>query len=559
MKSLFRLLARSRRGYLVCTVLPVVTLIPAVAAGPQDAEASARVATITLPKTLEGSLTVEQSHPQSNDPSSGFFTTFDAKATFSKLVFGQGKEGSLTLLRGNLSYSGFDVTQSVTNPNCEATYQFSLDRSKPLLGDLSGFDESQGRWQVEIQLGIDTIGTIVNNSGCGSNGPTSQFGEPPRISFAIAATGRFDPSTGTVTVNDTTKSPFLGGTETDQVFGQLHGGLQIYFESEGKRVNVTDETTKVVVGQPISLEARFPDGSKPDLSGNGWTGITNTTAVKNYDFYNSFARTYFLDQKDLTDPDLIFYWVKEPNEAIEGDFQISVTGVNRKTGEEETGETAFDVMAPQVNAFGAITCGAGVNRTVTNPALHLNAPELSLGFNDTAPGCHGVPGVTWGIDVTAPLISGGHFAMTQLVSESETHDGTPCTQGGLSMNGTQTVADGGRSYNHIEDSIGANAQWKPEHPPLNDSPSVGLQNGGTWVKADTFTDYLMFKPDAAGSTWIALAQMGPWNWSGTAAIRSGRWVLTAYQNPARTLSSTQASAQPEWNGQIGLFTPVSGC
>jgi hypothetical protein len=554
---------------LLCAVGLTMSVLP-VAALSQGA--SAAPPTLSPPTILEGSLSVSQSHFPSQFEE-GTFDHYEATATFSNLTFGKGSEGPYTLLHGNVTYSGLTLTQSAPGLGgpCDATYQFSVDQSKPLFGDLS-FSETGGQAHVALQLGLDTTGVITTASDCGSDNQftSNVFGKPPRIDFPFSAEGDWDQSTGTATFDDVNKHAYLGGTETDVVRGKLDGGLEIYVLQNGKeRANVTDATTEVAVGQPIRLEAEFADKSTPKLTGKGWTGITSTTAVQNYDFYDSFARTTPLDEGNLMSPKISFYWVKAPDEATEGgSYTIDVTAKNQKSGEEETAETTFHVQGPHVDAFGAVTCGAGVNRTVSDPKNHMNPPELSLGFNDTAPGCHGVPGVTWSIDITAPSISGGRFAMTQLVAETLTHDGTTCTEGGFLMNG-RTVADGGRSYGQTGDPIGpighpvgANAQWKPEHPPLNDSPSVGLREGGTWVKTDTFTDYLMFQPDAAGSIWVALAQMGPWSWSGTAKIAGGvaaRWVLSAYQNPNKILSAAQTSALPEWNGAIGLFPLISKC
>ena len=432
-----------------------------------------------------------------------------------------------------------------------------------LFGDLGGFSESGGQWHAQLQLGIKTEGSITTSTNCQPDnaGTASVFGAPssPKISFSISAEGNFDPTDGTITFGKKiTSYAYLGGTEYDTVSGKLTGGLQIYFFEKGKAVNVTDDTTDVVVGQPIHLQARLPDGSLPKLTGKGWTGTSEQTALDNYDFYDSFARTYLLDQEDLMKPDLTFYWVKAPEAAIEGSgYSISVTGRNPKTGDEESADTTFDVAAPQVDRFVATTCGVGINRTIAGiRGVTFYPPEISLGANNTAPGCTATPGIQWGIDVTTPSISGGDLAMTQLATETLNHNAATCTVGGYAANGTRTLADVGRAYARVETPVGAGDNWKPN---LNDTPGSGLRHGGTWRELDTFSDYIMFKPDIPQSIWVALAQMGPWTWSGSADEGDGEWVLSTHQDPPKSLASAETSVPPEWNGAVPLFPRITGC
>lgn len=564
MQSLFRLSVRARRrtALLLSTGLVLFTVLPMLA---RPGGASAASAILAPPQTLEGSLSVEQAHAESFFPTEGTFGKYDVTSTLSKLKFGKGAQGPYTLIGGTISSSGFDLTQSVASPLgiCDATYHFAPDTTQPLFGDLA-FNETNGHAHATLALGFADSGAITTATGCGPNNEftSNVFGQPIRIRFSITAEGSWDQQIGTATfdASDANSHRYLGGTEVDVVRGKLAGGLQIFYEENNRFVNVTDETTKVPVGQHIRLRARFADGSTPKLSDGGWTGMTNQTAVGNYDFYDSFARTYPLEQTELTSPDISFYWVKAPNEAIEGSgYTVSVAGLNRKTGEDETAETTFDVVAPIVQTFSATTCGAGINRTFRDLAKHFDPPEMSLGVNDTSPGCRGVPGVAWTIDVALPSITGGHVAMTQLVTETLKHNRTTCTQGGFLMSGARTIADGGRAYGGVEPSIDAGGEWKTDPDNFNDSPSVGLKHGGTWFKADTFSDYIMFRPDASGSIWVPLAQMGPWTWSGTATEGKEFWSLSAHQDPSTSLPSSPAPTLPEWNGVIGLFTPILPC
>ena len=256
---------------LTVSVLPVAALPPGGSAAPPP---------LSPPKTLEGSVTVRQSHATSLFPTEGTFSDYKATATFSDLTFGKGKEGPYTLLRGDMSYSGFDVTQTVPAPGgqCVATYHFSLEQGQPLFGDLS-FNETGEQAHATIELGLVATGSITAASGCGPNNEFTSdvFGQPIKISFAFSNEGDWNQNNGEAVFNGTTPHPYLGGTESDTVKGKLGAGLQILFKETGKQpVNVTNKIPKVVVGQEIHLEAQFADGTTPTLTGAGWTGITSS-------------------------------------------------------------------------------------------------------------------------------------------------------------------------------------------------------------------------------------------------------------------------------------------
>lgn len=549
---------RVRRYHLVCAAGLLATLLPTVAAETQ--QAGAQGSTLDLPKTFEGTLKVEQSRPnQTNFPGYGIFSSFQATATFSNLVFGQGKEGPYTLLRGTVAYTGFDITQSVPNGNfgqCEATYHFALAPSEPLFGDLGGFSETGGHWRLQIQLGISTVGAITTSTNCEPDnaGTASVFGAPssPKISFPVSAEGDFNPKTGTITFNDKSTYRYLGAPFDDQVTGTLEGGLQIYYNKNGKEVNVTDEVSKVVVGQPINLSARFSDGSQPDLSGHGWTGITGATTLRDYVFEDSIGRPIFLDKANLTDAALKFYWVKDSADQGVG-FLVQVVGKNKKTGDQESAQTIFDVVGPEVGTFAATTCGVGINRTLTTGGL--KPPDLILGYNDTSPGCLDTAGVKWNISVTAPSVVGGKVGMTQTVVASLEHNNTPCTVGKARLDGSTTYADGGSLLDGFH-AVTPTGDWTTNK--LADSPHVGLRRGGTWSSDDTFADYIMFEPDIPHSIYVAVAQLSVWSFKGSAAASGPTWELGTYQDPPRSLSSTAATEQPKWTGAI-TGKQLSGC
>ncbi len=370
--------------------------------------------------------------------------------------------------------------------------------------------------------------------------------------------GNFDPTDGTITFGKKiTSYAYLGGTEYDTVSGKLTGGLQIYFFEKGKAVNVTDDTTDVVVGQPIHLQARLPDGSLPKLTGKGWTGTSEQTALDNYDFYDSFARTYLLDQEDLMKPDLTFYWVKAPEAAIEGSgYSISVTGRNPKTGDEESADTTFDVAAPQVDRFVATTCGVGINRTIAGiRGVTFYPPEISLGANNTAPGCTATPGIQWGIDVTTPSISGGDLAMTQLATETLNHNAATCTVGGYAATERGPLPTSEERTPVSRRRLArATLEAEPErHPGFGSEARRNVAGTGHLqrlhhVQARYTTEHLG-RPCADGPMDME-RECG----------RGGRGVgsLDA-SGSAQVAASAETSVPPEWNGAVPLFPRITGC
>ena len=530
----------------------LVSVVPPIAFEPLGALAQAVAPRI--PETFSGSLTAQQ-HQSASVTEDGSLSAYDARARFDDLVFGRGREGPFTLLRAHVSYSGFEVTQSVLAPDgtCTATYLFGLDRTKSVFGDLGGFSRSLGRWRVGIELSVHVTGTIVSSSGCGPNDEFTKnvFGEPPTITVPLRTTGNFEPSTGIISIDTSTNSSYARATQTDDVIGQLNGGLQIYLAEYGHNENVTGITSTVVVGQPIRLQARFGDGSSPDLSGAGWVGTTRATAVGSYTFQDVHGKTTFLDRRDLTDPDLVFYWVAGSTAGTA--YRISVTGTNRRTGAKETAETTFYVVAPDVLQFSATTCGFGVNRTLTGPTF--SPPEMILGYNDTSRGCHETPGIQWNIDVAAPSTAVGDIGMTQTVTSTIRHDNRPCAFGGLRLDGSRTLADNGTLL-YGSQSLAAGSHWIPS-PQLEDSPSVPLSGGGTWHVLETFTDYVMFQPAANGSIWVAIEQLR-WTFSGTADFVRGQWTLSNVHDPDNVISSIPATGQPEWTGTI-MSGPFGSC
>jgi hypothetical protein len=159
---------------------------------------------------------------------SGYHTTF----TFTKLLFKPNAQGLYTLTDGFVGAESGNVIEDLTNPGetgtCTATFEFARQggaiADATLTGNVGSLSRSANGWNAVIELGVTLPGVITSSSNCGPNEESTahQFGEPPKITIPIIATGELDSASGTLTVDSTKKEPVAGkGELTDDVTGTL--------------------------------------------------------------------------------------------------------------------------------------------------------------------------------------------------------------------------------------------------------------------------------------------------------------------------------------------------
>ncbi len=142
--------------------------------------------------------------------------------------------------------------------------------------------------------------------------------------------------------------------------------------------------------------------------------------------------------------------------------------------------------------------------------------------------------------------------MTQLITDSTTHNLTVCR----SPRGENTLvplADSESLYAGVTHHLAAGATESLQL--LNDSPGIRITSGRyTWIFSAT--DYLMFRPDGADSTWVPL-QFMRWTVAGTVQevpnahpiVKPGvTWTLLHLSDPPPRLTSSEASSEPQWTG-----------
>jgi hypothetical protein len=166
----------------------------------------------------------------------GHFSGYQTKFTFTKLVFAPppGPGGLYTLREGFVGAESGSVIEQETAPgfnpgNCSATFTFaSAGGTVPdakLSGNIGGMSRTSTGYHVTIELGVILPGVITGSSNCGPNNmfTSHPFGEPPKISIPVTATGEFNSATGVLTVDSTNTATVAGGAQqTDDVTGTMY-------------------------------------------------------------------------------------------------------------------------------------------------------------------------------------------------------------------------------------------------------------------------------------------------------------------------------------------------
>jgi hypothetical protein len=271
--------------------------------------------------------------------------------------------------------------------------------------------------------------------------------------------------------------------------------------------------------------------------------MTDANALRDYVSKDALGKAVYLDQANLTSPDLTFYWVKGTITEAEP-ITVEVTGRNKRTGDEETAKTTFEVLAPTIETFAALTCGPGIRP--------LRPPVLALGYN-----CASAPGIKWNLSVYGSEKEVGTVALTQVATVDMEHNGKPCTAGNVRLDGTKVVSYNGVTF--ASDTLHPLDFWIPEN--LTDSPRVLLRNGGTWSVDENFSDYIMFKPNLPDSRYVAIQQLSPWFFRGAAKDSGPYWGMGSKEDPPGGLSSAPATAPPQWTGTViaKALTVPTGC
>ncbi len=335
--------------------------------------------------------------------------------------------------------------------------------------------------------------------------------------------------------------------------------LEILATVAGDRSAVQDTTKKLVVGQRVTLEARFADGAP--VGSPDWAGITPADLVDSYTWVPHKGEVTAFDTRKFREKEFSFYWIAG------GTNDVTVTAVDTRTGRTYKATAVLDVQTPQVTEFSARTCALGLARR--NPPHGPDVTVMSFGNNRS---CSHVAGVTWKFQIKAPGAAGGEAGVAQILTEKLGHDGMACS-----------LQE--RDHGVVKESYLANGEFKAVdnefwyNPPTqvkagdqtevitgNDSPETGLTNAGTWSDKFEAADWLMFRPAGTGSIPVAIRSLR-WNflgvarWEHDAFSGTNGWKLvhsSGTENQA--LASTEVTRQePTWTRLIVNGNYIAGC
>jgi hypothetical protein len=311
--------------------------------------------------------------------------------------------------------------------------------------------------------------------------------------------------------------------------------LEILATIAGKQSAAQDKTTKLAIGQHVTLEARFADGAP--LGSPDWKGLDPADLIESRTWLPHRGEVTAFDTAHLKDKDLSFYWITGSTPAV------SVSAVDTRTGVSYQATAHFEVQAPEMTEFAARTCRADLTASRT---------AISFGYNRQ---CSDEPGIQWWFDVQAPPDTAGRVGVTQLINQRLTHNGNACLYrkygNAYLANGEFTALDNSFwTGNHFVDLGPGQASERQED---RDSPDNSIVDKGTWQDRFNASDWLMFLPSETGSIPVAIGTFD-WNFDAVA-----RWALDpqtgkhhfrlvhAGGTQDKDLTYTAPADQPTWD------------
>ncbi len=323
--------------------------------------------------------------------------------------------------------------------------------------------------------------------------------------------------------------------------------LLIDDQSNGRSTDVTNKTTRTAVGEPMKLAARFSDGGT--VQDPKWSGIRAPYAIKDYIFEDGLGSVTELKDATLRSSSIDFYWIHSYA------YTVTVTGTDSLTGKENKAVATFAVEAPDVKQFIARTCKLSTVRKLAG---------ISLGRNDR---CGDKPGVAWSIWLKGAAHTRFAYGVTQLINTDDSYNNRPCRSRIRPANyGLGPLADGSKLYAgavlHLAENKSEYVDGRKYHV-FSDSPEVIFgADLGHWTRTMSGVDYLMVKPEAQDSIWVAMRILR-WQFSWSADYKSGGPLRGAIggipnisfsaANPPSEIDSAESPGEPQWTGyELGL-------
>jgi len=304
-------------------------------------------------------------------------------------------------------------------------------------------------------------------------------------------------------------------------FGEPPPGVEIHRQTNGKWVNITDDTVPVFVGENIKLRAVIIPEDKD--TGNGQWSIPGQT-IKEFKVKDDSGHAYWLNEKDLKAQEVDFYWWNG-----EGGLEVQYT-TNTTNDKKLTAKATFDVKEPGI-------------------VFH---PQIGEGVFCIA-------------NVKYKDVDGMIHESRELMMDSKTgytirfeHDSLPGEFQAGSTQYVQYVYTEGRVTSHKDLLSGPCKQINIEGldktypysagPQTTDIPGIPVSLYDLTIDVENkFIMQLMYKPDTAGSIFVPISEIN-WNWTGKANREkiSDDWQMGECKVTAEE-SSKPAEAYLEWD------------
>jgi len=276
--------------------------------------------------------------------------------------------------------------------------------------------------------------------------------------------------------------------------------------------DITNTTRDVIVGQKISLTVEvLPSGTS--FTSPQWTIPGNRIA--NYAVTCTGSGTPPECQAPTsaavtaltnpTDAAVDYYWV-DGADGRQVQYSITVSGSNI------TGQATFNVKRPTAQV------------TATTGTVAVGSPfgNLELHYGTTS-----IPGISFSRTITVPTGFAGATQWVQTV--------TTLRRRQLNSGAWERWSGTGLDTTYPYDSGSS----------TSDSPGNPLSSDYLQVTADdSFTMWLMFKPDGATSIWVPLRQVS-WSWAGAASRSGSTWTLNSSSNTGNP-ADADSTTHPTW-------------
>ncbi|MBC7881437.1 MAG: hypothetical protein H7Y37_08885 [Anaerolineae bacterium] len=314
--------------------------------------------------------------------------------------------------------------------------------------------------------------------------------------------------------------------------------------------DITDTTQTVSVGQRIQISAQLanlPAGTTGSWTVPGTNPASPLLAVQNWEVFDSKGVNITVSNPPQINTDvaegvltpisseslnkslLTFYWVAPSNPpATQGNQIVKYTVTANNT--TYTGQVTFDIRRPSAPLSTDITPPVAIGDFYNNPNGGTCVKQLFgliTGTGCDPNGGDNKLGITFTANPTPDPLFPGTFQWVQKITNSATY---------IQPNGyradamTELALDNQYPY----------AFYDTNTKRTNDTPTTTLDDRFSSVaRADSFTMWLMFKPDQTDSTWVPISSV-EWSWSGAVErnpAQPGGWIFTAGGTPSKAANS----------------------